>query len=65
MELRGKVKNRTITDTEKLEMWALDGADQKGDFLAGKYYKDPTSLSELELTTLQHYKITYLAIMNK
>ncbi|OCG20792.1 hypothetical protein A9G11_09705 [Gilliamella sp. wkB108] len=51
-ELRNKRDKGFLTQSEKIEMFMLDELDQKGDYLVGKYYKDPNSLTEAEVQQL-------------
>ncbi|WP_141674941.1 VENN motif pre-toxin domain-containing protein [Gilliamella sp. Bif1-4] len=51
-ELRNKRNKGFLTQQEKIEMFMLDELDQKGDYLVGKYYKDPNSLTEAEVQQL-------------
>ncbi|MWN32969.1 MULTISPECIES: VENN motif pre-toxin domain-containing protein, partial [unclassified Gilliamella] len=52
MALRKKRNESFLTQQEKIEMFMLDELDQKGDYLVGKYYKDPNSLTEAEVQQL-------------
>ena len=51
-QLRKKRDESFLNQSEKIEMFMLDELDQKGDYLVGKYYKDPNSLTDAETQQL-------------
>lgn len=59
MQLRKKRDESFLTQAEKIEMFMLDELDQKGDYLVGKYYKDPNSLTDAEAQQLRYSLTRY------
>jgi uncharacterized protein YoxC len=59
MELRDKRDKKFLSREEKIEMFLLDELDQKGDYLVGKYYKDPNSLTDEQVQRLMESLTRY------
>jgi uncharacterized protein YoxC len=59
MELRDKRDKKFLSHEEKIEMFLLDELDQKGDYLVGKYYKDPNSLTDEQVQRLMESLTRY------
>jgi len=59
VQLRKKRDESFLTQAEKIEMFMLDELDQKGDYLIGKYYKDPNSLTDAEAQQLRYSLTRY------
>ena len=59
VQLRKKRDESFLTQAEKIEMFMLDELDQKGDYLVGKYYKDPNSLTDAEAQQLRYSLTRY------